>query len=112
MGTGFVWHELFMWHSTGRHAGIYKPGLTIQPGTPFEEAETKRRFKNLLDVSGITDALFPIRPRALGRDELERVHTRAYLDQLKGLSDSGGGAFSANTPLGSGSYEIAALCRF
>ncbi|SMD07808.1 Acetoin utilization deacetylase AcuC [Pseudomonas sp. URIL14HWK12:I5] len=109
MGTGFVWHELFMWHSTGRHAGIYKPGLTIQPGTPFEEAETKRRFKNLLDVSGITDALFPIRPRALGRDELERVHTRAYLDQLKGLSDSGGGAFSANTPLGSGSYEIAAM---
>ncbi|AZC50978.1 Deacetylase [Pseudomonas chlororaphis subsp. piscium] len=109
MGTGFVWHELFMWHSTGCHAGIYKPGLTIQPGTPFEEAETKRRFKNLLDVSGITDDLFHIRPRALRRDELEMVHSAAYLDELEAMSKAGGGAFSANTPFGAGSYDIAAL---
>lgn len=109
MDTGLVWHELFIWHSTGRHAGIYKPGLTIQPGTPFEEAETKRRFKNLLDVSGITDALLHIRPRALRRDELERVHTAAYLDEFEAMSNAAGGAFSANTPFGAGSYEIAAL---
>lgn len=109
MSTGFVWHELFMWHSTGRHAGVYRPGLTIQPGTPFEEAETKRRFKNVLDVSGITDNLVNIRPRELTRTELEAVHTPAYLDRLKSISDGDGGIYSANTPVGSGSYEIAAL---
>ncbi|SPO54666.1 Histone deacetylase-like amidohydrolase (fragment) [Pseudomonas sp. JV551A1] len=109
MGTGFVWHELFIWHSTGRHAGIYQPGLTIQPGTPFEEAETKRRFKNLLDVSGLADELLSIRPRALQRDELEMVHSASYLDQLQAMRNAGPGAFSANTPLGSGSFEIASL---
>lgn len=109
MSTGFVWHELFMWHSTGRHAGVYKPGLTIQPGIPFEEPEAKRRFKNLLDVSGITDNLVAIRPRELTRAELESVHTPGYLDRLKSISDGDGGTLSANTPVGSRSYEIAAL---
>lgn len=109
MSTGFVWHELYMWHSTGRHAGIYRPGLTIQPGTPFEEAETKRRFKNLLDVSGIADKLVSIRARELTRAELEAIHTPEYLDKLKVISDGDGGACAADTPFGSGSYEIAAL---
>jgi len=109
MSTGFVWHELFMWHSTGRHAGIYRPGLTIQPGTPFEAEETKRRFKNLLDVSGITDHLIAIRPRELTRAELEGIHTPEYLDKLKSISDGDGGTYCADTPMGSGSYEIAAL---
>jgi len=109
MHTGFVWHELFMWHSTGRHAGIYRPGLTIQPGTPFEEAETKRRFKNLLDVSGLTERLLPIVPRELTPSELELVHTAEYVEALKAMSDGNGGILGGNTPVGSGSYEIAAL---
>ncbi|MDF3198364.1 class II histone deacetylase [Pseudomonas sp. 1912-s] len=109
MKTGFVWHEIYMWHSTGRHAGVYQPGLTIQPGVPFEEAETKRRFKNLLEVSGLGEQLQPIKALALTEQQLLAVHTPAYLEQLQQLSDGPGGLVCANTPVGHGSYEIAAL---
>ncbi|RON48317.1 class II histone deacetylase [Pseudomonas frederiksbergensis] len=109
MKTGFVWHEIYMWHSTGCHAGVYRPGLTIQPGIPFEEAQTKRRLKNLLDVSGLSAHLQPITAVALTEEQLQRVHTSAYLNVLKQLSDGNGGQLSANTPVGNGSYDIAKL---
>lgn len=109
MKTGFVWHEIYMWHSTGCHAGIHRPGLTIQPGIPFEEAQTKRRFKNLLDVSGLSEHLQAITAVALTEEQLQRVHTPAYLSALKQLSDGPGGQLCANTPVGNGSYDIAKL---
>ena len=50
--TGFVWHELYMWHNTGNYAGVMPTGLTVQPYEHAENPETKRRFKNLMDVAG------------------------------------------------------------
>ena len=34
--TGLVWHELYMWHNTGKYAGVMPPGLRVQP---YEHSE-------------------------------------------------------------------------
>jgi hypothetical protein len=52
--TGFVFHELYMWHNTWNWAQVFPPSLTVQPGEHAENPETKRRFRNLLEVSGFS----------------------------------------------------------
>ncbi len=64
MATGFVWHELYMWHNTWNWAQVFPPGLTVQPGEHAENPETKRRLRNLVEVSGLLDQLTPIKPRS------------------------------------------------
>ena len=32
MATGFVFHELYMWHNTWNWNQVFAPSLTIQPG--------------------------------------------------------------------------------
>ena len=43
MTTGWLSHELYMWHNTGASAGVLPPGLGVQPGTPYENEERHRR---------------------------------------------------------------------
>jgi acetoin utilization deacetylase AcuC-like enzyme len=109
MATGFVFHELYLWHNTWNWAQVFPPSMTVQPGTHAENPETKRRLRNLLEVSGILDHLVPIKPRAATVAELERVHTPAHVAHIKEISDRGYGDASVLTPLGAGSYEIALL---
>ena len=60
MGTGFYWDERTMWHAGGNYAFTIPLGGLVQPlaagGLP-ESPETKRRLKNLMDVTGLTGAL-------------------------------------------------------
>ena len=109
--TGFVWHEAYVWHDTGGHAGLYRPdGKTVQPDTHAEDPETKRRFRNLLEMTGILDDLVTIKPRPATEDEILRVHTREHLDNIKALSASqAGGDTGILTVVAPGSYEIALL---
>ena len=72
MATGFVWHELYMWHNTWNWAQVFPPGLTVQPGEHAENPETKRRLRNLVEVSGLIDHLTPIKPRSA--TELSLIH--------------------------------------
>jgi acetoin utilization deacetylase AcuC-like enzyme len=109
MSTGWVCHELYMWHDTGASAGILPPGLTVQPGVPYENPEPKRRFRNLVEVSGLIDHLVPIKPRYATEDEVARVHTRAHIEKIKTMSARGGGDASYLSPFGRGSFEIALL---
>ena len=55
--TGFYWDERCFWHAGGNYAMTMPIGGYVQPlaagGLP-ESPETKRRLKNLMDVSGIT----------------------------------------------------------
>jgi acetoin utilization deacetylase AcuC-like enzyme len=107
--TGFVFHELYMWHDTGSGAGPRAAGGAIEPGEHGESPPTKRRFRNLLEVSGMLDQLVGVRARPATRDELLRFHTPEYVDRIKAMSDAGGGQAGEITPFGPGSYEIAAL---
>jgi acetoin utilization deacetylase AcuC-like enzyme len=109
MATGFVWHELYMWHNTWNWAQVFPPGLTVQPGEHAENPETKRRFRNLVEVSGLLDQLTAIKPRHATDSELARFHTRDYIERIKRLSAENGGEASELTPFGRGSFEIAQL---
>ena len=109
MATGFVFHELYMWHNTFNYAQVFQPSLTIQPGEHAENPETKRRFRNLLEVSGLLEKLTPIKPRAASFEEIARFHHREYIERIKAESAASGGDASALTPFGRGSYEIALL---
>lgn len=109
MATGWVCHELYMWHNTGNWAQVFPPSLTVQPSVHAENPETKRRLRNLVEVSDLLDHLVPIKPRPATPDEIARVHTADHIAHIKALSDAGGGDASQLTPLGAGSYEIALL---
>tara|TARA_R110001599_G_scaffold353462_1_gene592952 strand:- start:53146 stop:54264 length:1119 start_codon:yes stop_codon:yes gene_type:complete len=107
--TGFVCHELYMWHNTGNYAGPMPYGNPVQPDTHAENPETKRRFRNLLEVAGLTPQLHNIAPREATEEEVLRFHTREHLERVKTLSAGNGGDSGVFTPIGRGSYEIAML---
>jgi len=107
--TGFVWHELYMWHDTGSGAGPNAASGVIEPDEHGESPASKRRLRNLLEISGLLERLVPVRPRAASEDELARVHAREYVERIARLSAEGGGDAGEHTPFAAGGYEIAAL---
>ena len=113
MATGFVWHERYMWHNTGRQAGPFQADAAgwLEPGSNHREGpETKRRFKHLLEVTGLLDQLVPIAPRPATEDELLRFHTAEYVERIRTESAAwGGDGGDGATPFGKGSYEVALL---
>jgi acetoin utilization deacetylase AcuC-like enzyme len=110
MATGIVSHELYFWHDTGRAKG-QKPTHRewVQAWEHFENPETKRRFKNLLEVAGLFDALVQLKPRPATPEEVQRFHTPAYVESIRAMSDERGGDAGEGTPFSRGAYEIALL---
>ena len=112
MATGFFWDEKCFWHAGGNYAFTLPIGGHVQPlaagGLP-ESPETKRRLKNLMDVTGLSRALDLRSADEATREDLLRVHPVTYLDAFKSLSDQGGGELGRRTPFAQGGYEIAAL---
>ena len=112
MATGFYFDERCLWHTTGEHVIIAPVGGYLQPpsgGGHAENPETKRRLKNLVEVSGLGDHLAWSKAEPVTRVEMERIHTPKYLDDFKRLSDAGGGNAGFYSPFGPGSFEIAAI---
>ena len=107
--TGLVWDERYMWWDTRSGAAFLPAGGWLEPGEHAENPSTKRRLKNLIDVSGMADHLVPVKPRMATVEEVERYHTREYVARMKGLSDTGGGDAGDLTPFSSGGFEIALL---
>ena len=110
MATGFYWDERCFWHGGGNYAGMLPVGGLVQPldgGLP-ESPETKRRLKNLIEVTGLARELAMSGADPATRDDLLRVHPAHYLDQFKALSDAGGGELGRRTPFGPGGFELAA----
>jgi len=112
MGTGFFWDESCFWHSGGNYALTVPVGGLVQPlaagGLP-ESPETKRRLKNLLDVTGLIRDLDVRGADPATSDELLRIHPGSYLTEFRRLSDAGGGELGLRTPFGKGGFEIAKL---
>ena len=111
--TGFFWHEKCFWHGAGNYAFLLPVGGMVEPtsaGSLPDAPETKRRMKNLIEVSGLQDDLDSLNPYALASvDALRLVHPKAYLDRFKALSDGAGGNLGLRTPFGPGGFEIASL---
>lgn len=109
MATGFVFHELYLWHNTGNLAGIMPYGNPVEPYEHAENPDTKRRIRNLMAVTGLLDHLKPIEPRAATDTEILRVHTPDHLAHIRSLNDSLGVDAGVFTPMGRGSFDIATL---
>jgi acetoin utilization deacetylase AcuC-like enzyme len=112
MATGFFFDEKCFWHAGGNYALTLPVGDLVQPlaagGLP-ESPETKRRLKNLMDVTGLTNDLVVRSALAATDAMLKRVHPADFLAKFKEVSDAGGGEIGLRTPFGKGGYEIAAL---
>lgn len=111
MTTAFYWDERCFWHSGGNYAFLMPVGGLVQPlpgGLP-ENPETKRRLKNLIDVTGLIHDLSPRHAPPATWEDLARVHPQSFLHRFKELSDIGGGELGLRTPFGRGGFEIAAL---
>jgi acetoin utilization deacetylase AcuC-like enzyme len=110
--TAFFHDERCLWHSTGVHALVMPIGGWVQPpsaGGHAESADSKRRFKSLMDVSGLSERLDVTSAPLASEDDLRRVHPDTYLRRFKEVSDAGGGDLGEQAPFGPGSYEIAKL---
>lgn len=107
--TAWIAPELCLWHHTQGWAGFFEPDMVVQPGEHFENAETKRRFKNLVAVSGLARRLIDVEPRMADDASLLRVHSQAHIDHLRRICESGGGDTGALTPAGRSGLEIARL---
>ena len=111
--TGFLWHERYMWHNTGRASGPFLSDASgwLEPDWRHtENSDGKRRIRNLLDISGLLDKLERVDPRLATEEEICRFHTKAYVDHIRQLSGVGGGdMLDGTTVVGKGSYEVALL---
>jgi len=110
--TAFFSDERCFWHSGGNYALTAPVGGLVQPlaagGLP-ESPETKRRLRNLIEVTGLVRKLHISSAVEADDEALRRVHLADYLSEFKRLSDSGGGELGERTPFGPGGFEIAAL---
>ena len=108
--TGFHTDERTFWHSTGVQALFFPIGGWVQPPTGSYGADTpdsKRRFLNLVQASGLAERLHMPKSPPATREDLLRVHPAAYLDRFKAASDAGGGDLGDVAPFSQGSFEIA-----
>ena len=107
--TGFYSDEKCFWHGGGHYASMAPVGGFVQPmgagGLP-ENPETKRRLKNLLEVSGLMAELATPHCRPASDEDALRVHTARYINAFKALSAGDGGELGQRTPFGPGGYEI------
>ncbi len=109
MSTGFHWNELYAWHDTGTGSGFLSTGGLVEPEQHGESPATKRRLRNLLDVTGLLGEMTELPGRQATEEELLRVHTAEYVERVKRESEAGGGDGGELAPFGPGGYEIAAL---
>ena len=76
-----------MWHDTGSGASELPSGGWLEPGEHSENPATKRRLKNLLDATGLTDRLVASCRRARRPSRSSAACTRrAYVDRIRELS--------------------------
>lgn len=107
--TGLVFHERFLWHDAGSAASVIPAGGMVEPGPHSESPERIRRINSLVEVSGLGEHLHRLRPTVACVDDVARVHTPAYVELVRQLSDGAGGDAGDNAFVHRSSYEIALL---
>ena len=109
--TAFLWNERCFWHAGGNYASVAPVGGLIEPltagGLP-ENPETKRRLKNLMDVTGLIRDLECQSAAPATEDDLRRIHPASYLDSFRRVCAAGGGELTEGTPFGPDGFDIAA----
>ncbi len=110
--TGFFVDERCFWHSGGNYAFLAPVGGLIQPaaagGLP-ENPETKRRLKNLVEVTGLVKELRVSSAAPATEEDLRRIHPADFLTTFRNTALAGGGETGLRAPYGPDGYEIASL---
>ena len=105
MSTGWLWDERYTTHDTRAWTLPWQ-----QAHDHPENAETKRRFANLVARSGLEAHLTRITPREATVAEIQRVHEPGYVERILTLSENGwGDVGDGETPFGPGSGAVARL---
>lgn len=107
--TAFICDESYFWHNSGDGALFEPAGGYLQADGSVESPESKRRFKNLLERSGLLHQLTQIRPISATEEQLRYFHTERHILNVKRLSETTGGDCGDSAIVGIGSYEIAKL---
>jgi len=107
--TAFIYDESYFWHNAGNGALFEPAGGFIQENGSVESPESKRRVKNLLEMSGLIDQLRIIKPQPVTTTQLEYFHTSEHINRVKEMSIIGGFDCGDSAIVGRGSYEIAKL---
>lgn len=95
MNTAFLYSPRFQEH-------INRPGHPERP-------ERMEAIVNGLQSVGLWDTLDHRPFEAVSEADLELCHTRAHIERIKALADSGGGDLDGDTHISPASYEVAAL---
>ena len=109
MTTGWVCHERYFWHDQGSAAAYIPAGGYVEPELHVDNPAAKRRFRNLIEVSGLLNYLIQIKPREATLEEILCLHTTEYVDRVEELSKGRGGDAGQNALVGPNSFEIAKL---
>lgn len=108
MKTGFLFHEQYFWYDTGSAVISAPTGGFLQPMSHVESPESKRRIKNLIEASGLSEYLVPLQPKPATEEDILRYHTLPYIESLKAVSEHGG-PIGDETYCGRGSFDVALL---
>ncbi len=94
MTTGYVYDPLYLAHNL--------------PGHP-EHAGRLQRIMTVLEERGMLSRLTAIAPRPATVEELQRVHTRGHIDNVRSMSERGGGHLDPDTYVNASSYQAACV---
>ncbi len=92
MSTGYVYDPIFLKHT--------------QRGHPESARRLEAIIAELTDT-GLLDQLHRVPSRPATSEELERVHTKTYIEQVRKLSASGGGYLDPDTYVNRYTYDAA-----
>ena len=110
MTTGFFTDERCFWHGGGNYSFMLPAGGLVQPGGGLpENPETKRRMRNLIEVTGLMAELDVRSAPPVTRDDLLRVHPASFLNEFQATAEAGGGELGMRAPFGPDGYDIACL---
>ena len=107
--TAFICDESYFWHDSGTGALFLPAGGYVQVEGSSESPESKRRFKNLMEKSGLYKRLQLIEPYPATVEQINYFHTMEHINHVKELSNGNGGESGILANVGRGSYEIALL---
>ncbi|UZE92101.1 MAG: histone deacetylase [Methanosarcinales archaeon] len=92
--TGVVYHDDYLKHETGEHP---------------EQKERLIAIMKLLKETGALKKLTRIAPKKATTEQIGYVHDASYIENVRGLCQSGRGMLDSDTILSQDSYEVALL---
>lgn len=104
--TGLVFSEKYFWYDSLNQAF---PPFYIEPGANPDRPDIKKRFFNLLSAQGVLEQLTPIKPRKATADEILRVHSSTYLENLNHQRGQIAGEAGPGAVFAENSFDIALL---